>query len=824
MMILGRRVKIPVQFIKYPPTSYGGRILMDGITRRRFIQQSSLICTLGAGIYLNPYEVFAGNPEKDLVWDKAPCRFCGTGCSVLVGVKDGKILAVKGDPKSSVNRGTLCIKGYSLPFIQYGKDRLTRPLVRTRNGRYDKRGKLTETSWDEAMALVAAKAQEALKQKGPASVAMFGSGQWTIWEGYAAAKLWKGGLRSNSLEVNARHCMASAVAGFMTSFGMDEPMGTYEDFSEADAFILWGANMAEMHPILFSKVTDRLLSNKNALLINLTTLSNRSSQMAAKEILFKPQSDLALANGIANLLIKKGLVNEPFLNQHVLFKRGKENIGYGVEDKFAFAEEAKLIDFETYKKYVSRYTPEYVERISGVAISDLNHLSQIYGDPKLRVISFWTMGVNQHTRGTWMNNLINNLHLLTGKICEPGNEPYSLTGQPSACGTCREVGTFTHRLPADMVVTNAEHRAFSEKIWNLPPGTIPTQPTYHAVEMVRALDRGDVRVFWSMTANPFQDYPNLNRYRDGALKEGRFIIVSDVYPTRSTEIADVVLPTAMWVEKEGAFGNAERRTHFWKKMVDAPGESKSDLWQIIEFAKRMGLGKLFTYPKSANPIPPGHKASDASESAAFYMEKALWEEYRQFGLHHGHDLAPFDVYHKTRGLRWPVINGKETLIRYKEGHDPYVEKGKGIQFYGNKKQNDRAVIWFRPYEPAAEQPDAEYPFWLCTGRVLEHWHSGTMSRRVRTLDRAYPHATANLHPEDAKKLGFKSGDKARISSRRGEVVLFVEVGGRVTPQEGMVYVPWFDEEVMINKVTLDAFCPISKQADFKKCAIKIEKI
>ena len=798
---------------------------MNRMTRRQFIRQSSLaVCTFGVGIYLNPHEVFAGDPEKDLLWDKAPCRFCGTGCSVLVGVKDGKIMAVKGDPRSSVNRGTLCIKGYSLPFIQYGKDRLTRPLVRKRNGRYDKRGELTETSWDEAMALVAAKAQEAIKEKGPASVAMFGSGQWTIWEGYAAAKLWKGGLRSNSLEVNARHCMASAVAGFMTSFGMDEPMGTYEDLLEADAFVLWGANMAEMHPILFSKVTDRLLAKKNALLINLTTLSNRSSQMAAKEIIFKPQSDLAIANGIANLLIKKGLVNQTFLGKHVLFKRGKENIGYGVEDKFTFEEEAKLIDFEAYKKYVSRYTPEYVEGISGVSISDLNDLAQTYGDPKLKVISLWTMGVNQHTRGTWMNNLINNLHLLTGKICEPGNQPYSLTGQPSACGTCREVGTFTHRLPADMVVSNPEHRAVSEKIWKLPPGTIPAKPTYHAVEMVRALDRGEIRVFWSMTANPFQDYANLNRYKEGALKEGRFIVVSDVYPTRSTEIADVVLPSAMWVEKEGAFGNAERRTHFWKKMVDAPGESKSDLWQIVEFAGRMGLGKLFEYPKIDCPIPAGHRASDASESAGFYFEKALWEEYRQFGLHHGHDLAPFETYHKTRGLRWPVVNGKETLIRYREGYDPYVEKGKGVQFYGNRKQNNRAIIWFRPYEAPAEQPDAEYPFWLCTGRVLEHWHTGTMSKRVRALYKAYPHATANLHPKDGEKLGLKSGDKVKISSRRGEVVLYVEVGGRVIPQEGMVYVPWFDEEVMINKVTLDAFCPISKQTDFKKCAVRIQKV
>lgn len=798
---------------------------MKGATRREFIKQGTLaILATGSSIYFNPFEAFAGDPEKDLVWDKAPCRFCGTGCSVMVGIKENKIIAVKGDPESSVNQGTLCVKGYSLPFIQYGRDRLTRPLVRMKNGQYSKQGILTKASWDDALNLMVTKATKDIQEKGPESVAMFGSGQWTIWEGYAASKLWKAGLRSNSLEVNARHCMASAVAGFMTTFGMDEPMGTYDDFSQADAFVLWGANMAEMHPTLYSKVTDRLLENKNAQLISLTTISNRCAEMAAREIIFKPQSDLAIANGIANALIKKGLLNEAFIKKHLLFKRGKENIGYGLEDKSTFQEEATLVDFDVYKGYVSSYTPEYVAKISGVSPADLESLVEVYGDPKSKVISFWTMGVNQHTRGTWMNNLIYNLHLLTGKISEPGNQPYSLTGQPSACGTCREVGTFTHRLPADMVVANSEHRARTEKIWKLPEGTIPAKPTYHAVEMMRALDRGEVRFFWSMTANPFQDYPNLNRYRKGALKEDRFIIVSDVYPTRSTEIADVVLPSAMWVEKEGAFGNAERRTQFWKKMVDAPGQSKSDLWQIIEFAKKMGHGKLFSYSPSDFPIPQGHKPSDASQLSGYYLEKAMWEEYRQFGLGEGHDLATFELYHKTRGLRWPVVSGKETLIRYREGYDPYVEPGKGLQFYGNKKQDNKAVVWLRPYEAPPEIPDNDYPYWLCTGRVLEHWHSGTMTRRVQTLYKAYAHATANLHPKDAKTLALKTGDKARISSRRGQVVLHVEVGGRVTPQEGMVYVPWFDEDVMINEVTLDAFCPISKQNDYKKCAVKVEKM
>ena len=628
---------------------------MKKITRREFLRKSSIaISALGGTLYLNPYEVFAGDLEKDLAWDKAPCRFCGTGCSVLVGVANCKIMAVKGDPESPVNQGTLCVKGYSLPFIQYGMDRLTVPKIRKKNGRYDKYGVLVEASWDETLDLMAGKAREAIHRIGPAAVAMFGSGQWTIWEGYSASKLFKGGLRSNSLEVNARHCMASAVAGFMTTFGMDEPMGSYDDFARADAFVLWGANMAEMHPVLFSKITDRLLSDKNARLYNLTVLSNRSSEMATREIIFKPQSDLAIANGIANLLIQQGKVNREFVEKHVLFKHGKENIGYGLEDHFKFKEQAEKVNFDAYRDYVARYTPEHVEEISGVTRSDLELLAGVYGNPGIRVMSFWTMGMNQHTRGTWINNLVYNLHLLTGKISSPGNQPFSLTGQPSACGTCREVGTFTHRLPADMVVANAEHRAITEEIWNLPAGTIPDKPSYHAVEMVRALDRGDLTFFWSSTANPFQDYANLNRYVSGALKEGRFIVVSDVYPTRSTEIADVVLPAAMWVEKEGAFGNAERRTQFWKKMVDAPGESRSDLWQFIEFAKRMDLGHLFEYSASDYPIPSGHIPSDATVEAGLYVEKALWEEYRQFGIGHGHDLAPFESYHETRGLRWPV--------------------------------------------------------------------------------------------------------------------------------------------------------------------------
>jgi nitrate reductase NapA len=798
------------------------------VSRRQFLKLASTSALAAAGAGLLPHyfpDLTLGDVQaQGVTWEKAPCRFCGTGCGVLVGISGNRITAVKGDPQSPVNRGLLCVKGYNLLKIHNARDRLTTPFLRVTPKGAEGRPQFRRISWDEALDIMASKIKEAQARYGEASVAMYGSGQWTIWEGYAAVKLFKGGLRSNNIEPNARHCMASAVAAFMNTFGMDEPMGNYEDFEHANAFVIWGSNVAEMHPMLWARIVDRKLSSPGTKIINLTTISNRTSEMADEEVIFKPQSDLAIANGIANLILQRSAQNTDFLSKHVVFRSGKTNIGYGLEDRFVFKDEPKAASLAEYARLVAEYTPELVQELSGVSPEVLQRLASIYADPKIRVVSLWTMGVNQHTRGTWMNNLIYNLHLLTGKISEPGNSPLSLTGQPSACGTAREVGTFTHRLPADMVVANPEHRKKAEEIWKLPPGTIPAKPGYHLVEMFRALDRGEIKFLWSQVANPFHDFPKLGRYRKAATRDDCFIVVSDIYPTRSTELADLVLPTAMWAEKEGAFGNTERRTQFWRKMIDPPGEARSDLWQTVELAKRLGFGRMFTYDKAKYPIPPGHPASDASKAAGFYLEKALFEEYRLFGLGRGHDLAPFDEYHKSRGLRWPVVDGKETKWRYNEKYDPYVKKGEGIRFYGNEKLDGKAVIWLRPYEPPAEIPDAEYPLWLCTGRVLEHWHTGTMTRRVPELFKAYPYATANLHPEDAKKYGISTGDRVRISSRRGRVEAYAEVGGRVTPQKGMVFVPWFDEDVLINLVTLDAFCPISKQTDFKKCAVKLEKV
>lgn len=826
-------------------------------SRRKFIKAqavASAAAAIGMTIPVKASNVVTDASKTQLKWQKAPCRFCGTGCSVNVGVKDDKVVATHGDIKSPVNRGLNCVKGYFLSKIMYGDDRLTQPMLRMKGGKYDKSGEFTPVSWDQAFDIMAEKWKGTLKDKGPEGIGMFGSGQWTVYEGYAASKLMKAGFRSNNIEPNARHCMASAVVGFIRTFGIDEPMGCYDDIEAADAFVLWGSNMAEMHPILWTRVTDRRLSSPHVKVSVLSTFEHRSFELADIPIVFTPQSDLAILNFIANYIITNNKVNQDFVSKHVNFRRGATDIGYGLRPEHPLQQKAKNPDsgasdpmtFDEFKEFVSEYTVEKASELSGVKPDKLIELAELYANPDTKVVSFWTMGFNQHTRGVWCNNLVYNIHLLTGKISTPGNSPFSLTGQPSACGTAREVGTFAHRLPADLVVANPEHRKTAEKIWKLPDGTIPGKVGAHAVLQNRLLRDGKINAYWIQVNNNLQAAANINEETlPGYRNPDNFIVVSEAYPTVTAQAADLILPTAMWVEKEGAYGNAERRTQLWYQMVKAPGESKSDLWQLMEFSKRFKTEEVWTKELlDANPsykgktlfdvlfingqvnkfplsdLPEGQINDEATEYG-FYVQKGLFEEYAEFGRGHGHDLAPFDMYHQSRGLRWPVVDGKETLWRYREGSDPYVKKGAGFEFYG--KPDGKAIIFALPFEPAAEAPDKDYDLWLVTGRVLEHWHSGSMTQRVPELFKSYPNAQVFMHPEDAKSRGLRRGDAVKVVSRRGEIITRVETRGRNKPPKGLVFVPWFDASQLINKVTLDATDPLSKQTDFKKCAIKIMK-
>ncbi len=944
------------------------------LNRREFLKSAaaaSAASAVGIAVPSN-LQAAANDAEKGWRWDKAACRFCGTGCGIMLATKGGKIVAVKGDPAAPVNRGLNCIKGYFNAKIMYGADRLKTPLLRMNDkGEFDKKGKFRPVSWQRAFDEMEKHAKKALKESGPEGVAVFASGQYTIMEGYAAQKMMKAGFRSNAIDPNARHCMASAVVGFYQTFGIDEPSGCYDDIEITDTIVTWGSNMAEMHPILWSRVTDRKLSNPDKVkVVNIQTYTHRTCDLGDFNIIFSPNTDLAIWNYLAREIVyrdKKGggkedIIDWDFVNKHMVFATGPVNIGYGMrrkgeksltpvrpdgsagkytakemqtinkemEKKISAKEAPALapfgkkegevlkntpgtlkhweISFEDYKKSLEPYTLDYVAKIAKGDPNEslesfkkkLQMLADLYIEKDRKVVSFWTMGMNQHTRGTWVNTLSYNVHFMLNKQAKPGSGAFSLTGQPSACGTAREVGTFCHRLPADMMVKNPKHRAHAEKVWGVPAGTLNPVGNQHIMKIHRDIEDGVVKFAWVNVCNAYQDSASAKHWIKAAREMDNFIVTSDGYPGISAMVSDLVLPSAMIYEKWGAYGNAERRTQHWRQQVLPVGDAMSDTWQWVEFAKRFTVKDLWgpytlrngkklpdvrkdakkmgynddttmyeilfanekakkNYPLKPNEFP--QKGFDNSEAMGdarnvvgsdgkvfkgygFMIQEYLFEEYASFGRGHGHDLAPFNVYHKVRGLKWPVVDGKETQWRFNVKYDPYAAKanpGGDFAFYGplakalpkgdltgikDKKKKplpNKAKIFARPYMDPPEMPDKEYDTWLCTGRVLEHWHSGTMTMRVPELYRAVPEALCYMHPNDAKAKGVKRGELVWVESRRGKVKARVETRGRNRPPQGLVFVPWFDEKVFINKVCLDATCPMSKQTDFKKCAVKIYK-
>jgi len=730
------------------------------------------------------------------------------------------VVAIAGDRHAEVNKGLLCVKGYHVALALYGEDRLTTPLLK-------QGGRQVPISWDRALEIIADRVE-----LDPAGFGFYGSGQWTIPEGFAAQKFMKAGLSSNHIDPNARLCMASAVTGFLATYGVDEPAGCYDDLEAADVVILWGNNPAEMHPVLFSRIVDRRSQGEEVLLIDIGTRQTRSTRHAQHYLEMKPHGDLAILLSIQNQLLQANTWNAEFVEEHCAFRADSDP-----PDLFG-----KAIDFAQYKALLAPYTPERCSELSGLSISDLEMLAGLFADPTLKITSLWCMGPNQHTQGTAVNTLIHGTHLLSGHFGTPGNAPTSLTGQPSACGTAREVGTLSHALPGGRVVAKEAHRQQCEDLWNVPRGRIHPEPGLHTVAMWEEWSKpkkqgGRIHTIWVQVTNPGQTLPNRNKlFNPGVDDPDKFLIVSDVYPTETTRGADLVLPSAMWVEKNGIFGNSERRTQQWFKMVEPPGDARDDCWQIIAVARRLfdrgfeGMRNrdgdfLFRVDDAGGREVP---AWDWEHYYDVNVDRALFEEYRPFTRLKHKDLAPYDVYAENRGLRWPVTqqedgSWRETRFRFWGRDDPYVEEGKEFDFYHSTTGNGRAQIWFRPYIPPPEEPDEAYPFWLCTGRVIEHWHSGTMTGRMPPLADAMPHAYCELNPADARRLGIQDGETVRLVTRRGELDLPVWLRGRGSPPEGSIFVPFFDERLLINLLTLDALDPFSKQPDFKKCAVAIQR-
>ena len=751
---------------------------------------------IAPGMLLHANADLSSESEPDPVWKKTPCRLCGVGCGLLVGIENGRAVAVKGDPDSAVSKGLACAKGYYSVQALYGRDRITRAMIRREGG-------LAEVPIGEALDLVAYRLRETVRQYGKDSIAVYGSAQWTIPDAYVASKLFKGALGTNNVETSARLYAASAMAGLESSFGLDGAIGCYEDIDHADVFVLWDTNIAETDPVLFSRMLDRKRIDPAVRIIDLATRTTRTSYAADRSLLHAPHSALAIANAICHEIVTRKWVNRDFVDRHVAFKRGKTGIGYGLSDDALVVDDATTVTWDDYVAFLSAFAPERAQQLSGVPAESIRWLASLYGDRSRKVMSVWGANANQHARGTWMNNLLYNIHLLVGKIASPGNSPFCTTGQPSGGSAVHDAGTLTHTLPRG-VVHNDQDRRRAAAIWGVPVEKIDPRPTRTALSMFRALDRGDIRFLWIQATNPMVSLPNLSKYRRAAAKDDRFLVVSEVYPTPTTDVADVVLPAAMWIEREGVFANVERRTQHFDQMVAPPGDAMSDAWQMIEVARRLGFSKLFPWERRAHV-------------------GQIWEEYRRFHDGPRSALAPLSELRARPGVMWPFVNGRETKWRYNTAHDPAADRGRGaFDFYGHP--DGRAWIWLRPYEPPAESPNREYPFWLSTGAVLEHWGAGSMTQRIPTLHRAVPGAYLEINRDDAARLGIQNGETVRLVSRRGSLEIEARIDYRSQPQRGQLFVPSFDEALPVNRLMLDAFCPLSGQPDASKCAVRVERL
>ncbi len=755
-------------------------------TRREFIKASAAAsAAAGIGISLFPGMTFA-NQGGGTNWHKSVCRYCGVGCGVMIGEKAGKIIGIKGDELNTVNNGHLCVKAFYLHKAVNSKTRLHHPMIR-------KNGKLVKASWDEALSLVATKFNEIRKANGGNALSFYGSGQGETEETYMANKLFKGCIGTNNVEGNPRLCMASAVGGYLTSLGADEPAGLYEDIEKSELFFLAGSNTAEAHPIIFERIMRHKTRNPNVKIIILDPRKTPTDQVADLHLFPKPGYDLAIFNAMAKVLIDEGYADDDFIAKHLVMKNGD-----GVQD------------FATYKKFLEDYTPEKAEQISGVPAQKIIKAARMFGKAKT-AMTMWTMGLNQRKRGVWANNLVHNLHLITGKIGVPGSDSFSLTGQPNACGGVREGGGLCHLLPGHHLVAKEAHRKKVAKVWGVPASNIQQKPGKHTIAMFSALNEGEIKGMYIMCTNPAQSLPNAKKYWKG-LKEQFVVVAESFFPTMTTEYANVVLPASFWTEKEGVYGCTERRSQYMPQVVAPQGKAKWDAFILRDLGKKMGFEKEF---------------------AKYETAEIMWDEYR--GLTKGKDMdlmgASYDRLKKVRGLTWPVPTEDHpgTYKRFTAG-DPIFDskwaelakkEGRRMYFYGPKAKNGKATVWMRPHDDPAEPTDAEFPLALTTGRVLEHWHTMTMTGTAPELNRAVPHAYVEINPADAKKMGIANKENVVVETRRGKMEFEARVIDR--PVQGTIFVPWHWEDKPINVLCIDAFDPGSKEPEYKVAAARISK-
>ncbi len=678
-------------------------------------------------------------------WVKTTCGYCSVGCGMLIGVKNGKAVAARGNPDHPVNRGKLCPKGLSEHHVLAAPGRTTQPLLR-------KNGKLEPVSWEEALETMIERIGSIQEKYGFPSLGVVGTGQLLTEEFYTLGKLVQLGFRTPNHDGNTTLCMASAVSGYKLSFGSDGPPGSYVDLETADVILLIGANIADNHPIL----CNRLERNKQRTLIVVDPRVTKTAMMADIHLPVKPRSDIALINGIAHILIRDGLIDRDYIAKHT----------NGFDELAAF---------------VKSFTPQHVAEVTGLSVTQIEHVAVLYGRAKAAFIG-WTMGVNHSTQGAVTVTAINNLALITGNIGRVGAAPFSITGQCNAMGT-RESG-FTSSLPGYRKFDNPEDREELARLWNVDVRSIPKARGLAYPDIIEAAVAGKIKALWFIATNPAVSFPNY-RLLEQALHNVEFLVVQDgFHPTPTSDFADLVLPAAIWGEKEGTYTNSERRVSKANRVVAPPGEARADFDIFLDLAERLGVRQM---------LYPGWTTTHDAFLEWQRISAGRMCDYSQF---------TWDEIESAGGLQW----GGERL--YTDGIFPTAD--------------GRAKLHLVPCEPFIEQPNHEFDFILNTGRTVEHWHTRTKTAQVDMLNKMVPNAWLEMNPLDASRLKLRSHDRVTVISRRSKVAnLELRITAIVAP--GQVFMPFHFSETNSNLVTLGAFDPISREPNFKQCAVRIEK-
>lgn len=686
-------------------------------------------------------------------WVATTCGYCSVGCGMFIGVKDGKAVSVRGNPQHPVNFGKLCPKGLSEHYTLQAQNRALYPQLR-------KHGKLVRISWREALDTMTDRLRLTQAKYGPDAVGVISTGQLVTEEFYTLGKLVRLGIGTKNYDGNTTLCMASAVSGYKRSFGSDGPPGAYEDFRTADVILLLGANIADNHPILCQHVE----ANRHKTLIVADPRVTKTAMMADVFLPLKPRSDLALINGLIHVVIRAGLIKREYIANHTT-------------------------GFEQLEKLVEKYTPRFVSEVTGITEELIVKTAVLYGSAKSALIG-WTMGVNHSTKGTETVNAINNLALITGNIGRAGAAPFSITGQCNAMGT-REAGGASC-LPGYRKFESEVDRKELAALWNVTPERIPGSRGLAYPDIIEAAVAKKIRFLWIIATNPIVSFPNIDILKHG-LGNLDFLVVQDgFHPTPTSEIAHLVLPAAIWGEKEGTYTNSERRVNKVNRAVDAPGEARTDFEIFLDLAERLGC-RAELFPGWTEP-------------------KDAFEEWRRVSAGRLCDYSgiTYDLIEQTGGAQWPLPAGetKAAIARlYSDGKFP-TEDGKAKLI---------AVEW----EPFPEQPNAEFPLILNTGRTVEHWHTRTKTGQVKILERLAPSAWLEMNSRDAQKLGLKPHDRIRVISRRGSVD---DVELRITEivAPGQIFMPFHFVETNANQLTQSAFDPISREPNYKQCAVRVE--